>query len=252
MNHGQYYDGQVTGFDVSIVGFRGQSNTLPFGEDVQAANNERMKLRFPGQYKDQETGYSQNYFRDYDASLGRYIQSDPIGLMGGINTFAYVGVSPLKYSDSKGLCGPCVSITMAVVNYTRSRAKNIPTAAVNAAGTFGANKDEYGIGGATLRASVSFAASLAIGGGKTVRENTAKAFTSNLFSQIAVDHDININALGSATFASVPGYGAAKLGKFMGFTGVYGIVTAEVVSQSVYNGLVRTRNNAPIRNSCNK
>ncbi|MEH6444790.1 MAG: RHS repeat-associated core domain-containing protein [Oceanospirillaceae bacterium] len=80
-----------------------QSNTLPFGEDVQAANNARMKLKFPGQYKDQETGYSQNYFRDYDASLGRYIQSDPIGLAGGVNTFAYVGGNPVEAVDVYGL-----------------------------------------------------------------------------------------------------------------------------------------------------
>lgn len=60
-------------------------------------------LRFPGQYYDKATGLHYNGFRDYDPAIGRYIQSDPIGLAGGINTFGYVGGNPLIYSDKYGL-----------------------------------------------------------------------------------------------------------------------------------------------------
>lgn len=62
-----------------------------------------FNMRFPGQRLDAVTGLSYNYFRDYDASTGRYVKSDPIGLGGGISTYAYVGLSPLMWRDSFGL-----------------------------------------------------------------------------------------------------------------------------------------------------
>ncbi len=60
-------------------------------------------MRFPGQRYDSATGLNYNYFRDYDPGTGRYAQSDPIGLDGGMSTYGYANGSPLVYSDPEGM-----------------------------------------------------------------------------------------------------------------------------------------------------
>jgi RHS repeat-associated protein len=60
-------------------------------------------LRFPGQYYMAETGLNQNWNRDYDPLTGKYVESDPIGLDGGLNTYAYVDDSPISEVDPFGL-----------------------------------------------------------------------------------------------------------------------------------------------------
>ncbi|AMS32388.1 hypothetical protein AEM42_08310 [Betaproteobacteria bacterium UKL13-2] len=60
-------------------------------------------LRFPGQYEDVETGTYYNYMRTYLPMVGRYGESDPVGLGGGVNTFSYVEGNPLMLFDFFGL-----------------------------------------------------------------------------------------------------------------------------------------------------
>ena len=75
---------------------------MPFGETVSLTGTDTNPLRFPGQYFDTETGFHYNYFRDYDPSVGRYLQSDPIGLAGGLNTYSYVLGNPVNLVDPTG------------------------------------------------------------------------------------------------------------------------------------------------------
>jgi len=73
------------------------ANSNPGGVGVFAFN-----LRYPGQYFDVETGLNYNYKRDYDPQIGRYAESDPVGLRGGANTYGYVDQSPIGAIDPTG------------------------------------------------------------------------------------------------------------------------------------------------------
>ena len=81
----------------------------PFGTSVpnedpgHSGKKFTMNLRYAGQYYDKESSLFHNGFRDYNPKIGRYVQSDPIGLKGGINTYTYVNGNPLRRIDPLGL-----------------------------------------------------------------------------------------------------------------------------------------------------
>lgn len=88
------------GVTVWTLAFQGN----PFGEMLPVSlTGYMLNLRFPGQYFDLESGLNYNINRDYESVAGRYVQSDPIGLRGGISTYSYVHSSPLIKFDGLGL-----------------------------------------------------------------------------------------------------------------------------------------------------
>ncbi|ARN73937.1 RHS repeat-associated core domain-containing protein [Oceanicoccus sagamiensis] len=80
-----------------------QANKKPFGETEEVVSGIDQQARFLGQYFDEESGLAYNYYRDYDPTTGRYIQSDPVGLVDGSNTYTYVQNNPLIQVDPLGL-----------------------------------------------------------------------------------------------------------------------------------------------------
>nr|WP_240433701.1 RHS repeat-associated core domain-containing protein [Vibrio cholerae] len=91
----------------------------PFGKASIIIQGPTFNLRFPGQYYDAETGLHYNWRRYYDPNTGRYITSDPIGLAGGINTYAYALSNPIGNADPTGefvplLLGAYVAIDFAL------------------------------------------------------------------------------------------------------------------------------------------
>jgi len=83
---------------------------LGFGDNLPNSNPSGLgaftyNLRFPGQYYDAESGLNYNMARDYNPNLGRYVESDPLGLLAGISTYGYAWSDPLRVIDPMGLSG---------------------------------------------------------------------------------------------------------------------------------------------------
>ena len=81
----------------------GTQRTLRLAKPTIHTETITINIRLPGQYWDVETELHHNGWRPYDFGLGRYTQSDPIGLLGGLNTYLYVNANPVRFIDPDGL-----------------------------------------------------------------------------------------------------------------------------------------------------
>jgi RHS repeat-associated protein len=127
----------------------------PFGtvapnNNPQGAGTFAYDLRFPGQVTEALTGLTQNVNRDYDPLVGRYVESDPIGLGGGVNTYGYVGANPLSSFDPLGLSSlifnPATG-TITVVNGLGQSMGDFPAAnntTIDSRGAWPPGATEYG------------------------------------------------------------------------------------------------------------
>ncbi|WP_242014774.1 RHS repeat-associated core domain-containing protein [Stenotrophomonas maltophilia] len=93
--------------DVAIWEWSNKSEV--FGNQIPSADPDgdgvafELALRFPGQQATDASGLFYNYQREYEPMVGRYSQSDPIGLVGGISTYSYVSGNPASALDRLGL-----------------------------------------------------------------------------------------------------------------------------------------------------
>ena len=93
---------QIAVDSIGAIRFKGVYQA--FGELHRGSSDSADYLgRFVGQIYDPESGLHHNFFRDYDPQISRYVQRDPVGLMGGVNTYIYGNANPIKYIDPFGL-----------------------------------------------------------------------------------------------------------------------------------------------------
>ncbi len=105
---GAFGDSAPTGGRVVTDHGDGNADHEGDGENAISRPIVTINLRFPGQYYDRETGFFYNWARYYDPGTGRFVSSDPIGIAGGLNTYAYVLENPLAWTDPLGLANLCL------------------------------------------------------------------------------------------------------------------------------------------------
>ncbi|MEM7304498.1 MAG: RHS repeat-associated core domain-containing protein [Pseudomonadota bacterium] len=193
---------------------QGQVQNDPDG-DTKKIN---LPLRFPGQIQ-MEAGLRYNYYRDYSPAIGRYIQSDPIGLNGGLNTYSYTMQNPVNYYDHDG------RVALQIVNLGIGAAL----------GAYGA----YLNGGSLISGAYTGAASNAFRGKATF--NAVVGFVGNIAGQI---NDPCFDGLNDISFSEATTAAALNVLDIRGAlpvnfqTNLVGTASSQLVTETVSNTIV--------------
>lgn len=152
---------------------------------------------YAGGLYDVDTGLVRFGARDYDAAVGRWIQSDPAGLAGGVNIYGYAYQNPLYWIDPNGLSPLCAALKL--------------------------------LGDATVDLNVGVGAGLGVSGGLTVSSSGVKG---NVTVGVGAGGSVNISAgaTGSANIGStgqgVTAQGSVSVAGGIGPVGASGTVSA--------------------------
>jgi RHS repeat-associated protein len=227
-------------------------NTDPFGgnppdENPSALGTFEFPLRFPGQYADKETNLHYTYFRDYDAGVGRYVQSDPIGLMGGLNTYSYVGSNPLTYTDETGeiawvIAGAGIGAALNVaitVGYNAYTGQSTTWQQVGAAAASGAISGAFGALGGPLGGTIARAIGARATSGFAVAGSAAFSAAGGYVGQVAANCIDPANASDPLNAALWAGLSGGLAGNFISTPGLTTIRQAQYFGPTTFAGVNR-------------
>jgi len=126
----------------------GEYAYTPFGEPIATAKGEGIAQPFRFMARELDPGTRLYYVRNrwYDPELGRFISEDPLGLAGGINTYAYLGSDPMNGRDPSGLMQEDGTICdiMPWLNMCQGPAILLPTLYVGSGAALGGRLSQYG------------------------------------------------------------------------------------------------------------